>query len=183
MQRKWNILMAAVAGSLVAMLPLLHAAPARAQASACVVGNHVLVAPGDHPATVLAGNASSCRVHYEDAAFPDGWTYTFNIKAAAASAATAATAPRTGRYDITVGTGAYDGYLVLRSANSYELFLPSGQSGGSGTYSFDPASRHIRWMSGPLTDARWDGTQAVEADHSMTKIRIGARAVATNTGR
>src|SRR5271166_4496356 len=169
----------------VAVLPLLVAAPLRAQPSPCSVGIRVLVAPGNHPATVLGASGASCRVHYEDGAFPDGWTYTFNIKSAdqrGAAAAPAGTGLRLGRYDITVGTGFYNGYLVLRTASAYELFLPGNVSAGGGTYDFDPSAMRIRWLSGPLTDSRWDGTQHVEAAGTMMKIRIGARAVATNNG-
>ena len=145
-----------------------------------------MVSPGNHPATVLASSGSSCRVHYQDGAFADGWTYTFNIRPAdkdAKDAATASMGPRLGRYNITVGTGFSDGYLILQSASAYELFLPGDKSGGRGAYAFDRANTSVHWMSGPLTDPAWDGTQKVEGDGGMMKIRIGARAVATNTGR
>jgi hypothetical protein len=173
------------AGCFASVAACLVVAPLRAQPSPCTVGSRVIVEPGDHPGVVLGASAASCRVHYDDGAFPDGWTYTFNIKSAdqrAKDAANAAGGPRLGRYDITVGSGFYDGYLVLRSASAYELFLPGDKSAGSGTYAFDPATTRIRWISGPLTDAGWDGTQQVEADRAMMKIRIGARAVATNKG-
>jgi hypothetical protein len=166
-----------------AILVLMAATAPHAEQGSCVAGARVLVEPGDHPATVLAASSASCRVHYEDGAFPDGWTYSFNIKAAdkaAKDAATAAMGPRLGRYVITVGAGIYDGYLVLRSASAYELFLPGDKSAGSGAYAFDPATTSVRWLSGPLTDSAWDGTQRVEGDGAMVKIRIGARAVATN---
>jgi len=145
-----------------------------------------MVGPGNHPATVLAGSASSCRVHYEDGAFPDGWTYIFNIRPAdkdAKDAATASMGPRLGRYNIAVGSVSYDGYLILQSASAYELFLPGDKSAGVGAYAFDGSNATVHWISGPLADPAWDGTQKVEGDGAMVKIRIGARAVATNTGR
>ena len=152
----------------------------------CVAGKRVLVTPGDHPATVLGASAASCQLHYEDGAFPDGWTYKFNLKAIGPGAdpSTAANGLRLGRYNITVGSSsAFDGYFVLTSAQDYELFLPGGTGGGRGQYTFDPAGSRIRWISGPLTDPRWDGTQQVESTGAMVKIRIGARTVATNAGR
>jgi len=154
----------------------------RGDKSPCVVGTHVLVDPGGHPATVLSASGGSCNVHYEDNAYADGWTYNFNIKPSASSPSSsqpAPTTPQLGRYDITVGAGAADGYLVLHSATSYELFLPGGKSGGSGAYAFDTASGKVRWMSGPLTDSTWDGTQQFETSDGFQKIRIGKRTVAT----
>ena len=152
----------------------------------CAVGQKVLAEPGDHPATVLATSNMACRVHYDDGAFQDSWVETYNIKPAdiyAKNAALAAAGPRIGRYNIAVGTGAYDGYLMIYSASSYELFLPSGTSAGKGTYSFNQASTSISWTSGPLTDARWDGTQKLDGNGKMLNIRIGKRSVATNTGQ
>jgi len=161
----------------------------RGVTTACIVGNHVLVDPGSHPATVLQTTGASCRLHYDDGAFPDGWTYTFNVKAAAPAgpAAPPAANPKPvaanglqlGRYNITVGSGASDGYLVLRSATSYELFLPGGKSGGAGSFSYDAAHSQLHWISGPLTNATWDGTQKLEHDANFAKIRIGKRTVAT----
>ena len=174
---------AAVGASFVLLVILSSAL--HAQQSPCVTGAPVIVTPGDHPATVLQASGASCRVHYEDAAFADGWTYIFNVRPAdkdVKASATAGRGPRLGRYTIAVGTGAYDGYLVLRSASEYELFLPGGASGGRGTYAFDAAGPRLRWISGPVTDPRWDGTQRLEGDGAMLKIRIGKRAVATNTG-
>lgn len=154
-----------------------------AQLGACIVGQPVLVDPGNHPGTVLAASGGSCRVHYADGAYPDGWTYTFNIKRAnAGTQAAASTGPRLGRYDITVGKGLSDGTLVLSSDSTYELLLPGGKSWGTGRYAFDAANMRVRWLSGPLTDPTWDGTQKLEAHGAMVQIRIGARAVATNTG-
>ena len=169
---------------LLGLLALTCAFPAD---DLCIVGNRLLVTPGDHPATVLGASAASCRLHYEDGAFPDGWTYKFNLKTTGSDpkATTAAAAGLVfGRYNITVGSAnAFDGYLMLTSASDYELFLPSGKSAGRGQYSFDRAASRIRWISGPLTDSRWDGTQHVESAGAVVKIRIGARTVATNPGK
>jgi hypothetical protein len=155
-----------------------------AQNATCKVGQKVLAEPGDHPATVLETSSASCRLHYEDGVTSDSWVPVYQIKAAdvyVKNAASAAAGPRIGRYNIAVGTGAYDGYLTINSANSYELFLPGGTSAGKGSYTFNKAATSIHWNSGPLTNAQWDGTQKVEGDGKMLKIRIGKRAVATNT--
>ena len=155
-------------------------------ASACSVGQKVLVEPGDHAGTVLnASTGGSCRVHFDNPALADDWIPPYNLKAADADArnnATVAHGPRLGRYDITVGTGFYDGYFVLQSAAAYELFLPGGKSAGTGQYAFDASQARLRWLSGPLANHAWDGTQKLEASGTMLKVRIGARAVATNTG-
>lgn len=151
----------------------------------CQVGQKVLAEPGDHPATVRATSTTACLVHYDDGAFKDSWVETYNIKPAdiyAKNAALAAGGPRIGRYNIAVGTGAYDGYLMITSATTYELFLPSGTSAGKGTYTFNPATTSISWKSGALTDPRYDGTQKVDGNGKMLNIRIGKRSVATNTG-
>jgi hypothetical protein len=170
---------------LAAFTLVLATGNAAAQNTTCQVGQKVLAEPGDHPATVLVTSASSCRVHYDDGAFSDSWVATYEIKPAdiyAKNAALAAAGPRIGRYNIAVGTGAYDGYLMINSANSYELFLPSGASAGRGTYTFNKATTSITWNSGPLTDKQFDGTQKLDGNGKMLNIRIGKRSVATNTG-
>jgi hypothetical protein len=156
----------------------------RGDKSLCVAGSRVLVDPGGHPATVLSVSGASCRVHYEDNAFRDGWIYNFNIRppGAAGGRPPAPAMPQLGRYDITVGTGSDDGYLLLSTPTSYEIFLPGGKSGGAGTYAFDATSGTIRWSSGPLTNSTWDGTQQFETSGGFQKIRIGQRSVATFKG-
>lgn len=166
-------------------LTSLFAAPAQAGAELCRIGNRVLAEPGDHPATVLAATSSSCRLHYEDHAYPDGWDYKFNLKDVrqdANDAALAMKGPRIGRYTITIGAGSFAGYLVLSPNGLYEFLLPGGKSGGTGRYAFDAREARIRWQNGPMADPLWDGTQKLEGDGAMLKIRIGKRAVATNTG-
>lgn len=165
-----------------AVVLLALSAASRAGDGACVVGQRVIVEPGHHPATVLAASGASCKVHYEDGAFGDGWTYQFNIQPAgrdAANAAAAAGGPQPGKYTVTIGAGLFQGYLVLRPSGVYEMLLPGGKSGGNGTYRFDAGAGTVTWLSGPLTDPGWDGTQRFEADGKMRKIRIGKRAVAT----
>lgn len=169
---------------LVPVLALLLSAPVavRAESGTCVVGQRVIVDPGHHPATVLAVSGASCKVHYENGAFRDGWTYQFNVQSVgrdAANAASAAKGPQPGKYTITIGSGLFDGYIFLHPAGVYEVLLPGGKNGGNGTYRFDAAAGKVAWLSGPLTDPGWDGSQKVEADGKMLKIRIGKRAVAT----
>lgn len=179
------VLAACIVTSVVSTLPVRAQATSYGTNTTCAVGQKVLAEPGDHPATVLATSAQACRVHYDDGAFPDSWVATYEIKPGdinAKNAALAAAGPRIGRYDIAVGTGAYDGYLMITSASSYELFLPGGASAGKGTYTFNKASTSITWKSGPLTDPRWDGTQKLDGNGKMLNIRIGKAAVATNTG-
>ena len=163
-----------------------------AQPDPCVPGNRVLAGAQNHHAIVLASSGASCRLHYEDGAYPDGWDYKFNIKpiaggpkASASMATTPPKGPRMGRYNITAGAGFSNGYLVLSSPSEYELFLPGGTSAGKGKYAFDSAGSRMRWISGPLTNPVWNGTQKLEleADEETQKIRIGERAVATNTGK
>ena len=155
--------------------------PARA---GCFTGERVLVAPYGRLGTVISPPGDgSCRVHFDDPSLPDDWEAPYLITAADAPAqdrATAVTGVRPGRYNITVGTGFYDGYLMI-DGGSYEMFLPGGRSAGSGSYSFDASGPRVHWLSGPLTNPIYDGTQMVEASGSMLKIRIGARAVATNS--
>jgi hypothetical protein len=158
---------------------------AQAQQSHCVVGQRVLAEPGDHPATVLAASGASCRLHYDDGAFPDGWDYNFNIKpidTVVRNESASAAGPRPGRYNFTIGAGLGDGYLVITSTDSYALFLPGGKSAGHGRFAFDRASATIHWISGPLTDPRWDGTQKLESDGKIMKIRLGKRSVASSSG-
>jgi hypothetical protein len=152
----------------------------------CTTGERVLAEPGDRAGTVTATTGASCRVHFDDPSHPDDWVQIYSIKQASAPArdkVSAASGPRLGRYNITVGAGFYNGYLLLNPANTYELFLPGGKSAGAGRYSFDASGPRIRWQSGPMVNSQWDGTQRLEAAGPMLKIRIGARSVATNSGR
>lgn len=174
-------------GKLALMAAVISATgPAQATQELCTIGNRVLAGPGNHPAIVLDVSASSCRLHYEDGAFRDGWEYKFNLKAVRQDAdnhALAAKGPRLGRYTITIGPGNFAGYLVLSAGGRYEYLLPGGRSGGTGHYSFDPKEVRVRWLDGPLATQGWDGTQKLEGDGAMLKIRIGKQAVATNTSR
>lgn len=160
--------------------------PVQAAKELCTVGNRVLAEPGHHPAIVLGVSASSCRLHYEDGAYPDGWEHKFNLKDARQDAdnhALAAKGPRLGRYTITIGPGHFAGYLVLSAGGRYEYLLPGGRSGGTGHFAFDPKDVRVRWLDGPLATQGWDGTQKLEGDGAMLKIRIGKQAVATNSSR
>ena len=173
-------------GALGAGLVFLVPSTAVFAAPACPVGERVLAEPGDRLGVVIATTGASCRVHFDDPSRPDDWVQIYSIKDAGAKAlnmATAAAGPSMGRYNITVGNGFYDGYFVLNSPTTYELFLSGGGSAGAGEYAFDPSGPRIRWLSGPMTDAAWDGTQTLEAAGNMMKIRIGTRSVATNTKR
>jgi hypothetical protein len=168
---------------MAASLFAIAAGPAWA---ACFTGERVLVTPFNRLGTVTSPPGDgSCRVHYDDPSHSDEWVPPYQIQSAAAPArdrATAAAGVREGRYDITVGRGFYNGYLMIHGGG-YELFLPGGRSVGSGRYAFDAAGPRVRWLSGPLTNPLYDGTQMVEASGSLLKIRIGARAVATNSSR
>ncbi|MBV9550506.1 MAG: hypothetical protein JO256_12640 [Alphaproteobacteria bacterium] len=170
----------------VAVLVLAGSGVSHAAEELCIVGKRVLAEPGDHPATVLGVSASSCRLHYEDRAYPDGWDFKFNLKDVhqdANNAALAAKGPRLGRYTITIGGGSFAGYLMISAGGRYEVLLPGGKSGGAGRYLFDAKAGRMRWLDGPLADPGWDGTQKLEGDSGMLKIRIGKQAVATNTGK
>jgi hypothetical protein len=168
---------------MAASLCAIAAGPAGA---ACFTGERVLVTPFNRLGTVISPPGDgSCRVHYDDPSHSDEWVPPYQIESAGAPArdqATAAAGVRDGRYDITVGRGLYNGFLMIHGGG-YELFLPGGRSAGSGRYAFDAAGPRVRWLSGPLTNPLYDGTQMVEASGSLLKIRIGARAVATNSSR
>jgi hypothetical protein len=164
---------------LFAALPVVQAA-----SSPCSVGERILAEPGDRPGTVTGMTAASCRVHFDDASGADDWVQVYSLKAAASvarDARTAASGPRIGRYNITVGAGFYDGYLMLTSPTGYELFLPGGKSAGTGQFAYNSSEGRIGWVSGPMTNLQWDGTQKIEAAGNLLKVRIGKRAVATNS--
>ncbi len=166
---------------LFAALPVVQAA-----SPPCSVGERVLAEPGDHAGIVTGMTGASCRVHFDDASRADDWVQVYSIKAAASvarDARTVASGPRIGRYNITVGAGFYDGYLMLTSPTGYELFLPEGKSAGTGQFAYNSSEGRIGWVSGPMTNPQWDGTQKIEASGNLLKVRIGKRAVATNSAR
>ena len=121
---------------------------ANSKGTVCPVGSRVLVDPGHHPATVLGNTSVSCRVHYEDGAYPDGWVHNFMVTPADADAKTAANAknpPPPGRYTCGVflnGQFAFTQYVTL-SRGSYE-----SSTAGSGTFRYDPTSKRLLFESG-----------------------------------
>jgi hypothetical protein len=137
-----------------------------------------------HKATVLKVQPPSYFLHYDDGSLPDGWEQGYSMRPRTGDTPTAApSAPRNGKYSIYVyklGTPAmYDGYFML-NGNSYEVFLPGGKSGGSGKCSFSADAMH--WISGPLANPDWNGTQKLEVDGNNQKIRLRTNTVAWNTG-
>ncbi len=119
-----------------------------AKESVCPVGSRVLVDPGAHPATVLANTAVSCRVHYEDGAYPDGWVQGFLIKTVDADSGASFTAknpPPPGKYTCGVflnGNFTFTQYVTL-SAGSYE-----SSTAGAGKFHYDTASKRLLFDSG-----------------------------------
>jgi hypothetical protein len=116
--------------------------------SVCVVGARVLVDPGHHPAKVLDRTAASCRVHYEDGAYPDGWVQQYMLKAAGGdnkSTAAPKNSPPDGKYTCGVflsGRFTFTQYVSL-SGGSYESSVA-----GSGRYHYDAGSRRLLFDSG-----------------------------------
>ena len=116
--------------------------------SVCVIGARVLVDPGRHPATVLDRTAVSCRVHYEDGAYPDGWVQQFMIRAAEGNnkpTAAPGNSPPAGKYTCGVflsGRFTFTQYVSL-SAGSYESSVA-----GAGKYHYDAASKRLVFDSG-----------------------------------
>jgi hypothetical protein len=112
------------------------------------VSSRVFVDPGHHPATVLGNTAVSCRVHYEDGAYPDGWVQGFMVKSAnedAKAASAAKNPPPPGKYTCGVflnGRFTFTEYVTL-SAGSYQ-----SSTAGSGRYHYDPASKCLLFDSG-----------------------------------
>ena len=140
-------------GLAICMFPLAAmAAPAQQGGSAkdsfCRIGSRVFVDPGHHPATVLDRSASSCRVHYEDGAYPDGWAQGFMVKSAEAEGKATAAAknpPPPGKYTCGVflsGRFTFTQYVTL-SAGSYDSSVA-----GPGRYQYDAASKRLLFDSG-----------------------------------
>ena len=119
-----------------------------AKDSVYVVGARVLVDPGHHPATVLDRTAVSCRVHYEDHAYPDGWVQQFMLRAAESDKTATApqkNSPPSGKYTCGVflnGRFTFTQYVSL-SAGSYESSVA-----GAGTYHYDAGTKRLFFDSG-----------------------------------
>jgi hypothetical protein len=117
----------------------------------CRVGSRVFVDPGHHPATVLDRTAVSCRVHYEDGVYPDGWVQGFMVKNAGNEEQTAAKAknpPPPGKYTCGIflsGRFTFTQYVTLSPA-SYESSVA-----GSGNYHYDAGTKRLLFDSGKFT--------------------------------
>ena len=133
--------------SLVAAAALGQQA-ASAKDTYCRVGTRVFVDPGHHPATVLDSTAVSCRVHYEDGAYQDGWAQGFMIKTAEAEdkvTAAAKIAPPPGKYTCGVFLGGQFTFTqsVTLSSGSYDSTMA-----GVGRYHYDVATKRLLFDSG-----------------------------------
>src|SRR5665213_1035082 len=142
------------------------------------VGEKVEVGPLPwHPATVLKISGGSAYVHYDDKAFPDGWQAAYSIRKANTTAknnAGVAAGPPMGKYNIYVyggGPALYNGFFTLNNG-SYQVFLPGGKPGGSGSYTYDAANTTFHWLSGPFKNPDINGTQKFEVDGTQKKIRL-----------
>jgi hypothetical protein len=182
-------------------LPLAMQSSAQAQTT-FTVGQKVDAGGGyKHKATVLQVKPPSYFLHYDDGSLPDGWEEGYSMRprtgdagnggAASAGAngsaavASAHGGPRNGKYGIWVYNAnhqpMYDGYFML-NGSSYEVFLPGGKPGGSGQCRFDAGTATMHWVSGPLANPVWNGTQKFEVDGNNQKIRLKADTVGWSTG-
>ncbi len=114
----------------------------------CRVGTRVFVDPGHHPATVLERTEVSCRVHYEDGAYPDGWAQGFMVTSAEAenkASAAAKSPPPPGKYTCGVflsGNFTFTQYVTL-TAGSYDSSVA-----GTGRSHYDVAKKRLLFDSG-----------------------------------
>lgn len=133
---------------LIALTPAAFAqnSPGSAKQNVCPVGSRVIVDPGHHPATVLANTAVSCRVHYEDGAYADGWVHGFMVKPADAKAAGAAkNPPPPGKYTCGVflnGHFTFTQYVTL-SDGSYD-----SSTAGSGKFHYESTNKRLLFDTG-----------------------------------
>jgi len=121
---------------------------ASAKDSFCRFGSRVFVDPGHHPATALARTSVSCRVYYEDGAFPDGWAQGFMVTSAETEdkvKAAAKRAPPPGKYTCGVflsGNFTFTQYVTL-TAGSYDSSIA-----GNGRQHYDVAQKRLLFDSG-----------------------------------
>lgn len=169
-----------------------------AQTQKWKVGDKVIAGTagaGIVPGTIVEISATGLyyRVHYESSTYPwnngYGWYQLFDLHARneqEKADAEAAKGPRLGKYLIygyPTSVGVYNGYFVLQSGGTYEVFSPGGRSTGNGTYNFNGATKTVKWNSGPFTDKIWDGTQKldVERDGKTHIIRLKRTTIGTNS--
>ena len=140
-------------GLSICLFPLMATAAfgqkgADAKDSFCRVGSKVFVDPGHHPATALEKTEVSCRVHYEDGAFRDGWVQGFMITSAETEdkvKTAAKSAPPLGKYTCGVflsGNFTFTQYVTLTSG-SYDSSVA-----GSGGYHYEVASKRLLFDGG-----------------------------------
>ena len=122
-------------------------------------------------------------VHYDG--FNNGqWINGSNIKMLSATKAATALAPRDGLYTIlsygSVTNPIRLGYFDL-SDGRYRYYNMAKKVIGSGSYQFDPASKSVRWLSGPFKDAQWGGSFETDRDGKTHKIRLNRVTIGSNS--
>ena len=119
---------------------------------------------------------------YSDAS--NQWLNASSVRKVSAKTHTANISPRDGKYKIlSYGNPAnpiYQGYFILKGGN-YSYYNAGNQLLGSGSYSFDNASKTINWNSGPFKTSGWSGTFEVSREGKTNTIRLKGVTIGTNS--
>jgi hypothetical protein len=92
--------------------------------------------------------------------------------------------PRPGKYRIMSYAATNKPPLHLGSfvlgAGTYKAYLPGDKPQGEGEYTYDAATHHVTWKTGPYAGT-WSGTFTSERNGKTHKIRLKPTTIATNT--
>lgn len=119
---------------------------------------------------------------YSDAS--NQWLNAASVRKASAKTNTANVIPRNGKYKIySYGNPAnpiYSGYFTLK-AGGYSYYNAANQLLGSGNYTYDNASKTVKWNSGPFKTSGWGGTFEVSREGKTHTIRLKGVTIGTNS--
>lgn len=119
---------------------------------------------------------------YSDAS--NQWLNSSSVRKVSSTANTLNVSPREGKYKIlSYGNPAnpiYSGYFTLKSG-SYAYYNAGNQLLGKGSYTFDNASKTIRWNSGPFKTNDWSGRFEISREGKTHTIRLKGVTIGTNS--
>lgn len=142
-----------------------------------------------YPASIVSIGSGNYKgyyyVHfseYSDAS--NQWLNASSVRKVTATANTANITPRDGKYKILAygnpNNPIYMGYFTLKSG-SYSYYDAANRLIGSGTYSYNNASKTVKWNSGPFKTNQWDGPFEVSREGKTHTIRLHGVTIGTNS--
>lgn len=142
-----------------------------------------------YPASIVSIGTDNYKGYYyvHFTGFSDAsnqWLNASSVRKPQAKTSTADVSPRSGKYKIlSYGNPAnpiYLGYFTLSGSN-YSYYSAANKLLGTGSYTYDKASRSVHWNSGPFNTNQWGGTFEISREGKTHTIRLKGVTIGTNS--